>query len=60
MLFGWPAKEIAQAIDAVVQIGTAQQGVTVTERPGEWVALAELVAWHACFPRPNCRQSCLG
>jgi hypothetical protein len=44
LLFGWPAKEIAQAVDALVQAGAARQGVTVAERPGEWIVLAELMA----------------
>ena len=43
LLFGWPAKEIAQAVDALVQAGAAQQGVTVAERPGEWIVLAQLM-----------------
>ena len=43
LLFGWPATEIAHAVDALVQTGAAQQGVTVAERPGEWVVLAELM-----------------
>ena len=44
LLFGWTPKEIAQAIEALIQAGVAQEGVTMAERPGEWVALAELVA----------------
>ena len=43
LLFGWPANEIAQAVDALVQAGAAQQGVTVAERPGEWIVLAQLM-----------------
>ena len=43
LLFSWPAKEIAQAVDALVQVGAAQQGVTVAERPGEWIVLAQLM-----------------
>jgi hypothetical protein len=43
LLFGWPAKEIVQAVDALVQAGAAQQGVTVAERPGEWIVLAQLM-----------------
>ena len=43
LLFGWPAKEIVQAVDALVQAGAAQQSVTVAERPGEWVVLAEVI-----------------
>ena len=43
LLFGWPAQEIAQAVGALVAAGAAQQGVTVAERPGEWVVLAELM-----------------
>jgi hypothetical protein len=43
LLFGWPAKEIARAVDALVQAGAAQQGVTVAERPGEWIVLAQLM-----------------
>ena len=43
LLFGWPANEIAQAVDALVQDGAAQQGVTVAERPGEWIVLAQLM-----------------
>jgi len=38
-----PAKEIVQAVDALVQAGAAQQSVTVAERPGEWVVLAEVI-----------------
>jgi hypothetical protein len=42
LLFGWSAKEVAQAVDPLVQAGVARAGMTVAERPGEWVALAEL------------------
>lgn len=41
-LFGWPAREIGQAVDALVQAGVAHGGLAVAERPGAWVALAEL------------------
>lgn len=37
-LFGWPAREIRQAVGALVAAGVARQGVTVADRPGEWVA----------------------
>ena len=43
LLFGWPAKEIAQAVDALVQVGAEQQGVTLADRPGEWIVLAQLM-----------------
>lgn len=43
LLFGWPPKEIAQGVDALVQAGVAQQGITVAERPGEWIVLAQLM-----------------
>ena len=43
LLFGWPAQEITQAVGALVAAGVARQGVTVVERPGEWVVLAELM-----------------
>jgi hypothetical protein len=42
LLFGWPAREIAAALDALARDGIAQPGVTVAEQPGEWAALAEL------------------
>jgi hypothetical protein len=43
LLFGWPAIEVAEAVDALVQAGAAQQGVTVAERPGKWIVLAQLM-----------------
>ena len=43
LLFGWTPKEIAQAMEALIQAGVAQEGVTMAERPGEWVVLAELM-----------------
>lgn len=41
-LLGWTAKEVDQAVEALVRAGAARRGVTFAGRPGEWVALAEL------------------
>jgi hypothetical protein len=43
VLFGWPMKEVAQAVDSLVQAGATLAAVTVAERWGEWVVLTELV-----------------
>jgi hypothetical protein len=42
-LFGWPAQEVAKTVEALVRAGIAQDGITVADRPGAWVALGELV-----------------
>ncbi|MGC8780061.1 MAG: AlkZ-related protein [Anaerolineae bacterium] len=44
LLFGWPPRDIAAALDALVQAGLVVPGVTVEGQPGEWVALPELAA----------------
>lgn len=41
-LFGWPAREIGQAVDALAAAGIAQQDVAVDGQPGAWVALTDL------------------
>lgn len=42
LLFGWPAREIAAALDALAQAGVVRLGVNVAGQEGEWAALAEL------------------
>ena len=42
-LFGWPRKHIDAAIDQLVGEGPARRCVAVTGKPGEWLALSELV-----------------
>jgi hypothetical protein len=44
LLFGWPAREIAAALDALAQAGVARLGVTVADQAGEWAALVDLFA----------------
>lgn len=41
-LFGWAKPDIAAAIDGLVQSGVVKGGVTLGDRPGEWIALAAL------------------
>lgn len=43
-LFGWPAGEVAAAVDALVAAGVARREVRVADHPGTWIALAELVS----------------
>lgn len=42
-LFGWPPAELAQAIAALVTGAIARDRVHLADRPGEWIALAELM-----------------
>ncbi len=41
LLFGWSAKELDAALDALVGAGSARRGVTVAGQRNEWVALTE-------------------
>ncbi len=41
-LFGWPAREISQAVAHLAAAGIAQPDITVAERPGTWLALPDL------------------
>ncbi len=43
LLTGWPGAEVEAAIAALAQDGAVRRDVRVADRPGEWVALAELV-----------------
>lgn len=43
LLFGWPPREIADALAALAQDGIVAPGVAVEGQSGEWTALAELV-----------------
>lgn len=42
-LFGWSAHEAERAIATLVQAGELCRGLELENRPGEWIALAELV-----------------
>jgi hypothetical protein len=42
LLFGWPRADVEATLDALAEAGAVRQGVTVADRSGEWVALAEL------------------
>lgn len=43
-IFGWSAREIGEAVDTLIQSGVAHQNVTLTDRPGNWLTLAELTS----------------
>ena len=43
-LFGWPAREVEQTVEALAGAGIVRRGMKVARRPGEWIALAELCA----------------
>jgi len=53
LLFGWPPREVAAALDALAHDGIIVPGVTVEGQGGEWVALAELVDVAAGASRPD-------
>jgi len=53
LLFGWPPREVAAALDALAHDGIIVPGVTVEGQGGEWVALAELVVVAAGASRPD-------
>jgi len=53
LLFGWPPREVAAALDALAHDGIIAPGVTVEGQGGEWVALAELVDVAAGASRPD-------
>jgi len=42
-LFGWTPAATEKALAELIRSGIAAGGLTVKERPGEWIALAELV-----------------
>ena len=43
LLFGWPAREVKQAVDALAAGGIAQQEIVVDGRAGTWIALTDLI-----------------
>jgi hypothetical protein len=45
-LFGWTPADVERALAELIRSGVAIGGLTVKERPGEWIALAELVQGH--------------
>jgi hypothetical protein len=42
-LFGWIAPEVERAIEGLERVGELCRGLGIENRPGEWIALAELV-----------------
>ncbi len=42
-LFGWPPRDVTDALQALVRAGIARAGVRLADASDEWVALAELV-----------------
>ncbi len=42
-LFGWPVREIAQAVAGLVAAGVAAADIAVPGRPGPWLTLTELL-----------------
>jgi len=43
-LFGWTPADVEGALAELIRSGVAIGGLTVKERPGEWIALAELIS----------------